>query len=181
MSEKNFTLPNKLEIEQRYESYRPAFNEILGKIENLLKQKINLPSNPTYKARIKSFPSYYKKILRQKAKESSESNELVTLTDMIGIRVICAFVEDLALVEKQVVEFFDVKEIERKGADQSFKEFGYQLLINIEKFSFNICLLAGFIALLLYVFGYDKGKRWAFIIPCVYLILNIVIGVITNA
>lgn len=126
MSEKNFTLPNKLEIEKRYESYRPAFNEILDKIENLLKQKISLPSNPTYKARIKSFPSYYKKILRQKAKESSQSIELVTLTDMIGIRVICAFVEDLALVEKQVVESFDVKEIERKGADQSFKEFGYE-------------------------------------------------------
>lgn len=134
MPEKNFTLPNKLEIEKRYESYRPAFNEILEKIENLLKQKINLPSNPTYKARIKSFPSYYKKILRQKAKESSESNELVTLTDMIGIRVICAFVEDLALVEKQVVESFDVKEIERKGAEQSFKEFGYEsvhILISI--------------------------------------------------
>lgn len=63
---------------------------------------------------------------------------------------------------------------------ESFKEFGYQLLINIDKFSFNICLLAGFIALLLYVFGYDKGKKWAFIIPCVYLILNIIIGVITN-
>jgi len=64
---------------------------------------------------------------------------------------------------------------------ESLKNFGYQLLINIDKFSFNICLIAGFIALLLYVFGYDKGKRWAFIIPCVYLILNIVIGVITNA
>lgn len=62
-----------------------------------------------------------------------------------------------------------------------FKEFGYQLLINIDKFSFNICLLTGFIALLLYVFGYDKGKKWAFIIPCVYLILNIIIGVVTNA
>lgn len=126
MSEKNFTLPNKLEIEKRYESYRPAFNEILEKIENLLKQRIDLPSKPTYKARIKSFPSYYKKILRQKAKESAESNTLVTLTDMIGIRVICAFVEDLALVEKQVVASFDVKEIERKGAEQSFKEFGYE-------------------------------------------------------
>ena len=64
---------------------------------------------------------------------------------------------------------------------ESFKEFGYQLLINIDKFSFNICLLAGFIALLLYVFGYDKGKKWAFIIPCVYLILNIIIEVVTNA
>lgn len=64
---------------------------------------------------------------------------------------------------------------------ESFKEFGYQLLINIDKFSFNICLLVGFIALLLYVFGYDKGKKWAFIIPCIYLILNIIIGVVANA
>ncbi|MGN0730046.1 (p)ppGpp synthetase [Treponema sp.] len=125
MSEKNI-VPNKIKIENCYESYRPIFNEILGKIENLLKQNIHLPSNPTYKSRIKSFSSYYKKILRQKAEESSSGKGLVVLTDMIGIRVICAFVEDLALVEKQIVDLFSVKEIERKGAEQSFKEFGYE-------------------------------------------------------
>lgn len=64
---------------------------------------------------------------------------------------------------------------------ESLKETGYELLILIEKFSFNVCLVTGFVALLLYVFGYDKGKKWAFMIPCIYLILNIIIGVITNA
>lgn len=61
------------------------------------------------------------------------------------------------------------------------QEVGYNLLVAIQDYSFNICLVAGFIALILYVFGYDKGKRWAFVIPCIYLILNIIIGVITNA
>lgn len=64
---------------------------------------------------------------------------------------------------------------------ESLKETGYELLILIEKFSFNVCLVAGFVALLLYVFGYDKGKKWAFMIPCIYLILSIIVGVITNA
>ena len=61
------------------------------------------------------------------------------------------------------------------------QEVGYNLLVAIQDYSFNICLVAGFIALILYVFGYDKGIRWAFVIPCIYLILNIIIGVITNA
>ena len=122
----SFELPNKKEIELRYEAYRPAFNEILDKVTASLKKNLHLSSNPTYKNRIKSFNSYYKKILRQKAKESGESKELVTLTDMIGIRVICPFVEDLAEVERQVSEIYDVKEIEKKGAEQSFREFGYE-------------------------------------------------------
>ena len=90
----SFELPNKKEIELRYEAYRPAFNEILDKVTASLKKNLHLSSNATYKNRIKSFNSYYKKILRQKAKESGESKELVTLTDMIGIRVICPFVEE---------------------------------------------------------------------------------------
>lgn len=61
------------------------------------------------------------------------------------------------------------------------QEVGYNLLVAIQDYSFNICLVAGFIALILYVFGYDKGKRWAFVIPCMYLILNIIIGVLTGA
>ncbi len=125
MIEKN-TIPNKTEIKKRYESYIPAFNEILDNVESLLKKKISISSNPTYKARIKSFSSYYKKILRQKSAEAGKSSALVTLTDMIGIRVICPFVEDLAVVENQLKENFEIKEIERKGAEQSFREFGYE-------------------------------------------------------
>ncbi|MBP5697556.1 MAG: tetratricopeptide repeat protein [Treponema sp.] len=119
-------LPNKLEIQRLYESYAPVFDEVLTYIEAKLKSSIKIASIPTFKTRIKSFTSYYKKILRQKPKEAAESKSLVTLTDMIGIRVICAFLEDLDIVEQQLVTYFDVKEIERKGAQQSFREFGYE-------------------------------------------------------
>ncbi|MBQ2571378.1 MAG: tetratricopeptide repeat protein [Treponema sp.] len=119
-------LPNKLEIQRLYESYAPVFNEVLANIETKLKASIKIASIPTFKTRIKSFTSYYKKILRQKPKEAAESKSLVTLTDMIGIRVICAFLEDLDIVEQQLVTYFNVKEIERKGAQQSFREFGYE-------------------------------------------------------
>src|SRR5574344_396420 len=129
-------LPEKASLQKIYESYEPLFNAILEKVEQKLKGVINLSSLPTYKSRIKSFQSYYKKILRQKPNESAQNDHLVTLTDMIGIRVICAFLEDLEEVEKQITSVFTVKEIERKGADQTFKEFGYEsvhILIEIPK------------------------------------------------
>ena len=131
---KDFELPKKNEIQATYKSYEPVFMEILGYIETKLKSTIKISSVPTFKARIKSFQSYYKKILRQKPKESAESSSLVTLTDMMGIRVICPFLEDLDIVEQQLVTFFEVKEVERKGAEQSFREFGYEsvhILISI--------------------------------------------------
>ncbi|MBO4404172.1 MAG: tetratricopeptide repeat protein [Treponema sp.] len=126
MDEKAFLVPDKNKIQSLYDSYSKVFSEVLENMEAKLKSTIKLASMPTYKARIKSFKSYYKKILRQKPDESKQSSSLVTLTDMIGIRVICAFIEDLREVERQVSAHFTVKEIERKGAEQSFREFGYE-------------------------------------------------------
>ena len=138
MSEKSIALPNKNEIKRNYEDYVPILVAILGNIESFLKENIHLTSNPSYKTRIKEFSSYYKKILRKKEKvqEAIENTGLVVLTDLIGVRVICPFVEDLAVVEEQVMNCFDVREIERKGAEQSFKEFGYEsvhILVAIPK------------------------------------------------
>lgn len=130
------TLPLKERYKNLYLSYSHIFSLILNGIEKELKQKIQLASLPTYKSRIKSFPSYYKKVLRQKPDELGDGTRIVPLTDMIGIRVICAFLEDLAEVEKQICSIFNVMEIERKGAEQTFKEFGYEsvhILVEIPK------------------------------------------------
>ncbi len=121
-------LPNKKEIKQCYESFFDVFNEILSNIENKLKSVVKLNSKPTFKTRIKSFPSYYKKVLRLKANEAVNTSDLIVLTDMMGIRIVCAFLEDLGIVQKQIEEAFDVKEVEKKGAQQSFREFGYESL-----------------------------------------------------
>ncbi len=63
---------------------------------------------------------------------------------MIGIRVVCAFLEDVAEVERQVSQKYSVREIEHKGADQSFREFGYEsvhILINIPKECLDLSML----------------------------------------
>lgn len=135
MSDKH-PLPKKNQIKSTYDSYVPFLSEILKNVEVSLKANISLVSNPTYKSRVKSFNSYYRKVLRLKADQIVEKNELVPLTDMMGIRVICAFLEDLRTVEELVRQNYNVKEVEYKGSDHNFKEFGYEsihVLIEIPK------------------------------------------------
>ncbi|MCR4938495.1 MAG: tetratricopeptide repeat protein [Treponemataceae bacterium] len=118
-------IPDKEKLAEAYEKRKPVLSAVLFGIENQLKSILKLASKPTYKSRVKSFPSYYKKILRVKP-ESMGKQDLPVITDLIGIRVICAFLEDIAEVEKQIVANFNIVEIERKGASRTFSEFGYE-------------------------------------------------------
>ena len=136
MSKITFSIPHKDEIKKIYNSYEPVLNQIMQKIEAKLKNSIKLASMPTYKSRIKSFNSYYRKILRLKADEFACRGKLVELTDMMGIRIVCAFLEDLQNVEQQIRKNFIVKEVEYKGSGDNFREFGYEsihVLISIPK------------------------------------------------
>ena len=125
--EKKLFLPERNKIKEVYDSYSSFLNEILKNVESDLKQKLNLRSKPNYKSRVKSFPSYYRKILRvKKPEELATSESLICITDIIGIRIICPFLEDLSVVEEQVKELYNVLEIEHKGNPNNFKEFGYE-------------------------------------------------------
>lgn len=119
-------IPARTKIQKTYESYKDLLEEIMLSIKIKLTDNLKLSSQPTYKARIKSFSSYYKKVLRQHPEEAATSDSLVCLTDMMGIRIICTFLEDIQIVLGQIKEMFQVVEVEVKGADQSFKEFGYE-------------------------------------------------------
>ncbi len=119
-------IPAKSKIKSIYEKYSPYMAEILENIKGVLSENLRLSSQPTYKSRIKNFQSYYKKLLRLRPEAASNSESLVCLTDMMGIRVICAFLEDISVVQEQLKNLFDVKEIEIKGKNQSVKEFGYE-------------------------------------------------------
>ena len=127
-------MPSKGKIEALYNSYYPIFSCILNNIQNALSETLSLNPRPLLKSRIKSFKSYYQKVLRQRADKIYHTDDLVCLTDMIGVRVVCAFLEDIAVVVKQISDNYSVREIERKGADHTFKEFGYEsvhILIDI--------------------------------------------------
>ena len=63
---KSSGIPAKKVILKTYEGYVPYLQKIMKNIQNRLKENLKLSSQPTYKERIKSFNSYYKKLLRLK-------------------------------------------------------------------------------------------------------------------
>lgn len=138
--EKN--LPPKDELLAAYEKSRPVLQAVLYGVENSVKSVIKLGSTPSYKSRVKSFESYYKKLIRIQP-ESLGRQPLPVLTDLIGIRIICAFLEDLAQVQKTICENFEVVEIERKGSDRTFSEFGYESLHILVKIPAKIADMSG--------------------------------------
>jgi len=119
-------LPNRERLQELYIAYEEAFKTVLSRLEETLKSTIVISSVPTYKSRIKSFTSYYRKLLRILPEGIESNHDLPVLTDIIGIRVICPFLQDLTEVERRLHESFDVYEVERKGADRTFREFGYE-------------------------------------------------------
>ena len=57
-------LLNRDELQSAYSKYKPILQSVLLCIENKLKLSLKMESVPSYKARVKSFNSFYKKLLR---------------------------------------------------------------------------------------------------------------------
>ena len=119
------TYLSKQTIRENYDAYGDYFAKILQNILGILQEKIELSAQPTYKWRIKRFESYYKKVLKKESDKFSSTTSLVCLTDMLGIRLICAFLEDINIAVQQIKNIFEIREVEVKGAEKKFSEFGY--------------------------------------------------------
>ncbi|MDR2158775.1 MAG: tetratricopeptide repeat protein [Treponema sp.] len=135
-------LPSQNELRRIYEkdagireSYIREFRHQMDRILSVL------PSRPTVKTRVKDFPGFFKKYVKI-LKANPHSSATPVITDLVGIRIICPFIEDLEAVEGIIREHFKVVETERKGSNYSFKEFGYEsthLLIEIPPFIVEKC------------------------------------------
>jgi putative GTP pyrophosphokinase len=122
----NCTIPDQQILRKTYETYAQVRILITRDLEIILEEKLKfLSSRPIVKGRVKEFDSYYKKYIRLLQKDPICSQD-IDITDVIGIRVVCPFFEDLAIVERCLKTNFEVTEIERKGSNYSFKEFGYE-------------------------------------------------------
>jgi putative GTP pyrophosphokinase len=123
-------IANKEAFRQAFEAGAEARRRIARDVEGRIEQVLSsLDSHPTLKIRTKRFASFYKKYLRL----YKSGVKRPYITDIIGIRIVCPFVEDLGIVEALIKEHFEVVETERKG-HYTFKEFGYEsthLIINI--------------------------------------------------
>jgi putative GTP pyrophosphokinase len=122
--------PHKEALQQAFEAGREARYLAIRDIEHRVEQAlISLHSHPTLKVRLKKFDSYYRKYLRLLRTGIAAPH----ITDLMGVRIVCPFIEDLETVEALIKEHFEVVETERKGHN-TFKEFSYEsthLLIKV--------------------------------------------------
>jgi len=123
-------IPNKIELRKRFEVHEERRANIVKDLTERVELILSSFSiRPIVKGRTKSFDSYYRKYL----KFLKEHNDSPLITDMMGIRVVCLFLEDLDTVEDLIKRNITVIEVERKGQN-TFREFGYEsnhLLIKI--------------------------------------------------
>ena len=117
--------PDRLKLEQKYSEQLPLYDIALEAFQNRLKEVLApLEIHFTLKHRVKSFQSYYAKLLRRMADEKL-TGELLPIHDILGTRVLCPFLEDVNHVENCLKNAFKIIEVEYKGSQHTFREFGY--------------------------------------------------------
>jgi putative GTP pyrophosphokinase len=128
------SVPNQKKLREIYERHAETRIRVTKDLEAQIEAALrHLPSIPTVKSRAKDFASYYKKYLRVLRQNNGDS---AIITDLIGLRIICPFIEDIFRVQEIIRKNFEVLEAEQKGSSHTFKEFGYQsihLLIRIPR------------------------------------------------
>jgi putative GTP pyrophosphokinase len=114
--------PDQNRLREEYNQYIEIRQLIVNDLKECVEQALTgLDSNPVVSGRIKNFRSYFRKYLR--FLKLGEENPKIT--DLLGVRIICPFIEDLSAVENLIRNSFEIVETERKG-HYTFKEFGYE-------------------------------------------------------
>lgn len=64
------------------------------------------------------------------------------------------------------------------GASNQIEAVLYEIFKDVVLSSYWICVIGGVVGLILYLFGLNKGKDYAFIAPAIYMIIRIIGGVL---
>ncbi|TXT43072.1 MAG: RelA/SpoT domain-containing protein [Spirochaetes bacterium] len=120
-------IPDKAKLQSQYTRLLPGYESVLREfLEEVAPLLASGGLKPTLKGRVKDFESYYSKKLRLLKKAWTEKSGPLPVNDVIAIRVVCPFLGDLGTAEKILAKHYEVEEIERMGAERSFREFGYE-------------------------------------------------------
>lgn len=120
-------IPDRGALKLSYEERKPGYARLLAAMEARLRIALEKDSLfPIIKGRIKSFDSWYAKRIRILRNARISGRQPIPITDTVALRVVCPFLGDLKLAESSICSSFKVVEVERKGSDRSFREFGYE-------------------------------------------------------
>jgi putative GTP pyrophosphokinase len=125
-SRRDIAIPDRARLERTYEAARPARESLLQALEQRIIRNLKRKgSSFMVRARIKSFDSYFDKLLGL-LKTWNGKGTPPCPTDILGLRIVHPFLETLRITERKLHAIFDLEEVERKGNDLSFNAFGYQ-------------------------------------------------------
>ncbi|MDR2577636.1 MAG: tetratricopeptide repeat protein [Chitinispirillales bacterium] len=128
--------PDRQQLQERYAHVLPSYISALEMFQARLRAEVcEIDVHFTIKYRVKTFASYYAKLLKRKAGER-HTGEAIPIHDVLGTRIVCPFLEDVGAVEECLRNAFVVHEVEHKGSEHTFREFGYSsthLLIEIPR------------------------------------------------
>jgi len=121
----NYWIDNKSKLLSQYEKLYKKNEKILSiltkKFETIL---TGSGCNAQIKGRIKSFDALYRKIL-MRCQNGTIEKPFEVITDIIGMRIVVPFLEDLESVEKLIKKHFQIVETEYKSRELTIREFGY--------------------------------------------------------
>ena len=119
-------LPARDRLEATYRDNLDIYDKLLYEVQRRVRTALkNCGLSATLKYRVKSFPSFYQKVLRI-LRSADPPTDQVVISDVLAIRVVCPFMEDVSLAERCIRSQFHISEVERKGAEYSIREFGYE-------------------------------------------------------
>ena len=121
----DYWIENKYKLLSQYQKLAKKYEKILyiltKKVEHIL---TGAGCNAQVKARIKSFDAFYRKLLERCQNQVIEK-PFETITDIIGMRIVVPFLEDLERVEQLMINHFEIIETEYKSRELTIREFGY--------------------------------------------------------
>jgi putative GTP pyrophosphokinase len=117
--------PDRTKLKEIYDELYPVYDGILQSLRRQVRQLLD--ANRSFfaiKSRVKHFDAYFDKLI--KISRHERASERAAITDMMGLRIVCPFLEDLKIVENLIRSSFKVLELERKGSRHAIGEFGYE-------------------------------------------------------
>ena len=128
MSAKKIKVPDDKLLKKDYEILLPQYEKVLYDLQLMITKDIKqLVVNPSIKGRIKSYESYYKKLIKR-LMEFDNRDIAYSIRDILGLRITCPFQENLNVIDTFIKEKYEVIETEDKAVSLSFNEFGYTAL-----------------------------------------------------
>jgi len=118
-----------------YDARRPLYDEALQSLYRKVRRLLESRGfTPSIKYRVKRFEAYYEKLKRPDTQ--GNSGKSTPISDMLGLRIVCPFLEDIDTIKELIADNFEVTETDWKATQHSFREFGYDsmhMLVKLDK------------------------------------------------